>query len=236
MKKRMLYFIISLITTKCSLCYNSIGVDSIPVQQNGIEYVIIEKMDASGIEKNMITYRIFIDLEIDYRFQLITGTSELGEMYFKTTGKWYNTPVSGHFLGDSINGLMIEKNILPNLNFDSFLTAGLSADDRMGVPYFESHKGYIRKYLSNTLIFPDLDLSMFDKNPSTENFVTSNGTISFNPTLVKGGVKGPYQSNIVMIGQFTTDGIFEFKINCQIHHYLSGKNYTISNIYYSSNE
>jgi hypothetical protein len=54
------------------------------------------------------------------------------------------------------------------------------------------------------------ELDLFDQTPGSD-FVTNNGTIA-----ALGGVTGVTASNMVLIGQFTTDGIFSFKLNLQL--------------------
>jgi hypothetical protein len=54
------------------------------------------------------------------------------------------------------------------------------------------------------------EFDIFDQTPGSD-FVTTGGAIS-----ALGGVAGVTASNMVLLGQFTTDGIFSFKLNLQL--------------------
>ncbi len=204
-------------------------VDTVDVGQNGIERMIIEKMDATAVGTGFVRYRVFVDMQTGFGYQLTTGTNLLGEMNITTTGEWYNTPSWGVKFGDQLNSAALA--IDPNLVYDSYVTSGGSANNRIAVPYAENNDGYVSGTPVTTQTTPGLDLSMFESTNSSTNFQTNDGTFNADPAESIGGVTGPNPSNIVMIGQFTTDGDFEFDLNIQTY---SGSPYTTTDIMYSS--
>jgi hypothetical protein len=208
-------------------------VDTVDVGQNGIERMIIEKLDApASVGTDFVRYRVFVDMEPGFGYQLTTGTNILGEMNITTTGTWYNTPSWGVKFGDQLNSAAL--GIDPDLVYDCYVTSGGSANDRIAVPYAENVDGYTSGTPVTTQTTPGLDLSMFESTNSTDDFQTSDGTFNPDPAESLGGVTGPNASNIVMIGQFTTDGDFEFDLNIQTYDSDLGAPVTTTDIMYSS--
>ena len=214
-------------------------VDEVSVNQNGIERMIIEKIDASAVGADMTTYRVFIDMAADYGYQLSTGTSVLGEMSITTTGTWYNNGF-GSSNGEDINEALYGLDAL--LQYDSYVTAGGMSGVRLGVPYSEdtddgSVDGYVTGSPVNSITTPGLNLTMFGTTSSTTNFQTANGSFGgdpADPNTVGSSVVGPNPSNVVLIGQFTTDGDFAFDLSIQTRDIIAASPLTTPHVIYSS--
>jgi hypothetical protein len=212
-------------------------VDSVAVGKLGIERMIIEKDNApSTVGNGFVRYRVFVDMVdyIDklYGYQLMTGTKYLGKMEIKTTGEWYNNEFGGN-IGDGLSQAIFA--LAPDLEYDSYVTTGGCSNERIGVPYAENPDRYISGTPVSTMLSPGLDLSMFGADNSSDNCVITDGTIYGDPVYSgkgAGGVQGPFASNILMLGQFTTDGDFSFDMNIQIFDSIFTMGRSISDIKY----
>jgi hypothetical protein len=227
--------ILALLCLALAVNAQKIKVSEVKINDKNIEKLIVEKIDASSVGEKMVTYRLFLDLRDSVAYQLITGSSETSIMYFETTGQWYNTPNAGQTFGENLISVLIEKNIIPEIQFDTFISSGALTEDRIGVPFSENEKGYISGSPALTVMFPDTEFTLFKNQISTGSYSTSNGSFAFNPIAVNSrGVFGATESNCVLIGQFTTDGVFSFNINAQTYNYKTNEVHTTKNISYTS--
>jgi hypothetical protein len=233
MKKLILALSIGLIASFSSFAQPE--VDYVPVGTNGIEQMIIEKADASSVGTDMVRYRVFIDLEADWGHQVMTGTPAIGPMTISTTGTWFNS-AAGTIKGEAISSLFF--GVYPDLEYDSYVTSGGTANDRIGVPYSVDPNGYIPGTPAATdITLPAGEsLYMFNNSNSSDNLTIANGSIYPTPSQAVGGLEGPDPAtNIIMLGQFTTDGDFEFDMNIQTKQkFGSLLAKTTVDVYYSS--
>ncbi|MBN1115973.1 MAG: hypothetical protein JXA77_02125 [Bacteroidales bacterium] len=229
-------FLISLLVTiYINAPAQPLKTDEVFINKNGIEKLIVEHIPAAITGENMVTYRLFIDMDNYTAYQLLLGTEETGELFIKTSGTWYNTSDVGKTLGHDILYVLISENHFPALKHDSYFSSGGCADNLIAVPYSENDKGFIHEKPAQTIVFPSaLNLDMFKNKNSSDPFLTNDGCISYNPSE-KRGVKGPSSSNIVFIGQFTTDGNLMLKLNIQTFDFKTNKAKVTSGILYSSN-
>lgn len=182
-----------------------------------------------------VTYRVYADLQPGYKFLQTFGSPE-HPLEIATTTSFYNDPNYGVsvYSGTSLNNT--KKN---TMLIDSYLTTGGVCAGKMAVLKTEDTDGNIGNnqgilantdalaglpitgadgvdgllpgtpVVPNTLGLSDA-LNIFDQSEGSL-FYTTNGTV-----VALGGVEGVTPSNHVLIGQFTTDGIFSFKMNIQI--------------------
>ncbi|MFT4661646.1 MAG: hypothetical protein ACI8XB_001926 [Patiriisocius sp.] len=207
MKKFILSLFIALIAT---LSYSQVGLDN----------VIIEEIDASSVMAGATTYRVFLDLEAGYELQLIKG-DENCSLLFGTTTTWYNTLLGGAS-SNNIIGAIIPS--FPEIGFDSYLShGGATGSDEWAVLYADDTDGTVdgRMVIAGNNV-PMITFVGGDITTSTDNnFGTAVTQNAFSETM--GGSYGTITSNAdiapnnrLMIGQFTTDGVFTFSINIQI--------------------
>jgi hypothetical protein len=189
-----------------------------------------------------VTYRVYADLVPGYKVINLFG-SPTHTMNIATTTAFYNDPNYGFGV---YNGLSVNNTKKNTALIDSYLTIGGVATGKMGVLKTEDTDGTIgnlQNILANadasagipitgatgvdglmpgTPVVPNtLGLSpaidIFDQTVGGT-FEVSNGAIA-----ALGGVEGVTASNTVLLGQFTTDGIFSFKLNLQIGTPVAGE-------------
>ncbi len=181
------------------------------------------------------TYRVYADLNDGYSFIQMFGNGS-HPLEIHTTTSFFNDPNYGVavYQGTSVNNTKKNTQMI-----DTYLTVGGVAATKMGVLKTEDTDGTIGNndgLIANVTpamglpvtgtdaadgmmpgmpINPNVlgissELDLFDQTPGSD-FVTTNGTIA-----ALGGVTGVTASNMVLLGQFTTDGIFSFKLNLQL--------------------
>ena len=206
--------------------YISDSADSINANDQGATYPL-----AIG----STTYRVYANLLPGYRIGSILGTSN-HTLNFSTSTSFYNDPNYGVsiYSGTSVNNTKKHTTLI-----DSYITIGAVAAGKIGVLKTEDTDGTIgniQGILANnnlemglpimgtegkdglmpgTPVIPNIlglttELDIFDQTPGND-FTCNNCAIA---ALV--GVSGVTPSNHVLLGQFTTDGIFSFKLNLQI--------------------
>lgn len=198
-------------------------VKDIAINNNGIDRVIVEKLDVSGAlgYAGMNRYRVFVDMEETAGLLYVTGDSYTSQMYFRTSGGtvgYYNTPIYGGVYGNSLGAFLF--GISPELEYDSYLSAGARSMTEVAVPYSKNTAGFIAGTVYGT--------GGVGMAAAANSFGSANSTVNFESDLANGasygpdlsalpagspGLQGPDTDNIVMIGQFTCDGEFEFNIN-----------------------
>jgi hypothetical protein len=204
---------------------------------------------------NSVTYRVYVDLAAGYKFNSLFGNAAHNLTVNTTTG-FYNDPSYGTSLNPgTISGVNIRKN---TAMIDSWFTTGGAAGSKAGVLKSEDTDGTVghaNGLLANnpggcfglpimggtgqdgflpssgtTYIVPNglglgTALDVLDQI-NGGSIVLTNGSIA-----ALGGVQGPTSSNMVLIGQFTTNGQFSFALNLQIQNIATGvaENYVSSN-------
>ena len=213
--------------------------------QNGLERIIVEKYYVSTLADSIgsvgilpvgsTTYRVYVDMLPGYRFQTLYGNSD-HPLKFSTTTSFFNNEDFGATTANAIKSGKLQSNTVA---LDSWFSVGASATGQFGVLKSEDD-GKVNLLTLNTLLknnaaamgipltvqdgnlagspvavtFVGIDPSngLFDATSRQGNsFVTTDGAIS-----ALGGATGPTSENRVLIGQFTTDGLFNFELNIQI--------------------
>jgi hypothetical protein len=195
--------------------------------------------DVGGIlPVNSVTYRVYVDMLPGYIFQAAFGTPE-HELKIATTTRFFNNQDRGSRF-PTYTRTQASKN---TLMLDSWLSCGaglkdnagvlkekdngmntiVNADDilqnahpQAGIP-LTSEDGVIVSATEPVTVvgFFDTDLSVFDdanEAPVPTIVSTHDGAWS----SLNGSMGPDPAENIVLIGQFTTDGVFEFELNLQI--------------------
>lgn len=228
--------------------------------QNGLEGIIVEKYYVSNAADSIgsigllpagsVTYRIFADMLPGYKFQAIYGVS--GHPFLlNTSTAFFNNEDRGKTTGSIGSGFINDNSVA----LDSWFSVGGAAAGNMGILKNEDD-GIANLITGNTILMNSdtsagialttqdgivagtpvtvtfvgisaSDLNVFNTTSNFGNsFSTSNGSIA-----ALGGSVGPIPAtNKVLIGQFTTNGIFHFELNIQIGTPGGGtENYVASN-------
>ncbi|MFO0495176.1 MAG: T9SS type A sorting domain-containing protein [Flavobacteriia bacterium] len=206
--------------------YVSDAADSADADANGAVY---------PLHVGSVTYRVYADLLPGYSFIMSLGNQN-HPFKVSTTTAFYNDPNYGvaYYNVTSQNNTKKYTQLI-----DSYFTAGGVASGLLGVPKTEDTDGSIGNtqgilanadatagipitgvgaqdgLLPGTPIVPNVlgittELDIFDQTAGNT-FQTNNGSIA-----ALGGAQGATESNMVLLGQFTTDGIFSFEWNLQI--------------------
>lgn len=187
-----------------------------------IEKVIVEPFHiaTSGDEANggpkagSVTWRIYLDLIPDAEFLFITGDkADVNRtLKFSTTTTFFN-----HANGDVQPNVSKANAIAGTIGFDTYLTAGAATNDNyFGVPKTIDPSGYVLNTgaaFNPSSISPGVDFTPNFKN--TPGVTYESTAVTFGPDL---GQKGydPSGQNILLIGQFTTDGEFCFNMSAGV--------------------
>lgn len=201
-------------------------------------------------------YRVYVDMAAGYKFSQLFGTAA-HPMKVNTTTNFYNDPNYGSTTNPSaISTTNLRKG---TALIDSWFTTGGIAAGKLGVLKTEdtdgspgnannvlqnnpggafglpinigttANAGAADGVITGTVVAPNVlgistELDIFDQTAGNS-FITTNGAIA-----ALGGVVGPTASNMVLVGQFTTDGILTFELNVQLVNIATGaaENYVAS--------
>jgi len=229
------------------VAHSQIGLEGIVVEK----YYVSDEADSLNADENFaiyplhigsVTYRVYADLLPGYKVIQMFG-SAAHPLDINTTTSFYNDPNYGFSVYQGTSVTNTKKN---TTLIDSYLTVGGVASGLMGVLKSEDTDGNIgnlQGILANddeTIGLPitgatgadglmpgsptvpnilglTTELDVFDQTAGGT-FTTSGGTIA-----ALGGVEGVTASNHVLLGQFTTDGIFSFNLNIQIATPIEGE-------------
>ncbi len=196
---------------------------------------------------NSVTYRVYVDMAAGYKFNSLFGTGS-SNLVVGTSTSFFNDPNSGVSVNPgTISAANTRKN---TVMLDSYFTTGGAGGGVVGVLKTEDTNGTVgnqQNILANnpggcfgspimgasgkdgflpssgtTYIVPNAlgtggsILSALDQT-NGGSVVITNGSIA-----ALGGVVGATSSNMVLIGQFTTDGEFSFSLNVQIQNIATG--------------
>ncbi len=216
------------------------GLDSILVEM----YYVSDEADSvnaadngatSPLRVGSITYRVFADLEPGYKFIQMFG-SPTHDFKVNTTTDFYNDPNNGSTFPQGNSVINTRKN---TTLIDSWFAVGGIASGKMGVLKSEDTDGSIgnaHNVLQNNALFAGIqingtnaqdglmdgtpispnvlgisnELDIFDQTPGNS-FLSNNCAIA-----ALGGVSGITGSNMVLLGQFTTNGDLSFELNIQL--------------------
>jgi hypothetical protein len=199
---------------------------------------------ATDLHKGSVTYRVFIDMAPGYEFSTIYGNQDaqsnpLHPLVFKTSTNFYNDPNNGQIYPQGNSVINTKKN---TTLIDSWLSVGGVCAGKMGVLKSEDTDGAIGNsngvlmnnpggvygvainsviagaqdgLLPGSPLAPQAigitnETDIFDQTPG--------GTFSVTNSIISalGGAMGVTASNMILIGQFTTDGVFCFSVNVQV--------------------
>lgn len=183
-------------------------------------------------------YRVYADLKPGYKLLTVGGFTN-HPITFNTTTNFFNNLDRGEAWGDAINDIHLDKNTVA---IDSWLAMGAASDAHWGVLKTEDPDGSIvggvnndggsngvpEGLLVNDAAAAGIPLTTADglwsaSVPPSTSYV-GNAPECFNtggPTYsddnfawaVLGGVEGPSADNRILLGQFTTDGVFSYCLN-----------------------
>ena len=184
----------------------------------GLEDIIVEKIPVSSeareadpsLKAGSIAYRVFVDMTPGYEMQMVYGQPG-NSLIIKTTTSFYNN-IDGVTSGRSMSNSLFSD---PAVRFDSYITIDGVTSSRVGILISEDTDGTPDGYTAGTslslqTIGADFD-TPFGTEPFSGEFSTDNGGYN-----VLGGEIGTTEKNRVLIGQFTTDGVFSFELNVQV--------------------
>lgn len=219
-------------------CAFSQGLEDVIVEK----YYVSDAADAAGssgiLPVGSVTYRVYIDLLPGYNFQALYGVQ--GHfLTVSTSTSFFNNEDYGNTSPNSISATNVRKN---TTMLDSWFSVGATCNGKLGVLKSEDSDGSVGNangILANTdpsagtpltssdgmvsgtpvaVTFVGInntgngDLAVLDGISQAGNlFTTDNGSVA-----ALGGVTGPTASNRILVGQFTTDGIFSFELNVQV--------------------
>jgi hypothetical protein len=213
--------------------------------QDGLEKIIVEKYyistaaDSIGSQGTLpvgsITYRVYADMLPGYKFQALYGNLDHA-LKINTTTSFFNNEDRGATTANAIASAQLKNNTVA---LDSWFSVGASAVGQFGVLKSEDNGAAnlltLNALLKNnvaamgialttqdgnqagspesvTFVGLTTELDVFDVTSLAGNaFLTTDGAIS-----ALSGASGPTAENRILLGQFTTDGVFSFEFNIQI--------------------
>lgn len=225
-------------TLLATLVSFSQGLEGVVVEK----YYVTDAADAAGssgiLPVGSVTYRIYADLAAGYNFQALYGVPD-HELRVETTTSFFNNEDYGNTSPNGISATNIRKN---STMLDSWFSVGAACNGKLGVLKTEDTDGSVGNnigILANndptagiplstsdgmvagtplSVTFVGLnnsgngDLAVIDGISQFGNlFTTNNGSVA-----ALGGATGATVTNHVLVGQFTTDGVFSFKLNMQV--------------------
>ncbi|HSF89246.1 MAG TPA: T9SS type A sorting domain-containing protein [Saprospiraceae bacterium] len=194
--------------------------------------------DGGELPVNSVTYRVYVDMLPGYIFQAAYGVPE-HELKISTTTRFFNNEDRGNRFPTYSRSQAQNNTVM----LDSWLSVGAALKDyagvlktqddgvntivnadgvlqnddvEAGIPLTMQDGAVLAPSEAVTVVgFFDADLSVFDDGnagPIPTVMSTHDGAWS-----ALNGAMGPDSTdNKVLIGQFTTDGVFEFELNIQI--------------------
>ncbi len=225
------------IVTMSFLGYSQNGLEKIIVEKYYVSTAAdtIGSADYGKLPIGSVTYRVYADMLPGYRFQALYGNSD-HPLKISTTTSFFNNIDRGATTANAIDSKQLKNNTVA---LDSWFSVGASATGQFGVLKTEDD-GKINLLTLNTLLKNNAlamgiplteqdgnlagspeSVTFVGINPANgifdatsqqgDSFTTTDGAIS-----ALSGAKGPTTENRILIGQFTTDGIFTFELNIQI--------------------
>lgn len=204
---------------------------SFNAQGQTLEDVIVEEYYVS---ETATTYRIYLDMAEGDKLLSVFGYAGdegiLGnELKFETSTD-FEQNFLGEDFGEDINSVLFLS--FPELALDTYISVGACAINFAGVPEnldtddtdildFKSPDGFVQANVKTTRA---LGLSAIN------NEVFSDITATNGAYFIPGGASGFTDENVILIGQYTTNGVFQFRFNVQLQ---NGSN---EQIYLHTNE
>lgn len=184
------------------------------------------------------TYRVFLDMKDGYNLQVLGGF--VGHaLTFNTTTTFFNNEDRGESWGDAINDIHLDKNTVA---IDSWLCMGAASDAHWGILKSDDPDGSVvggtnndggsngvpGGLLSNSgfgsAALTEADGLLLAAEPPPGSSFVGMAPDCFNTTgnaysdenfglAVLGDLICPTPGNKILVGQFTTDGVFSFCLN-----------------------
>lgn len=220
-----------------ALTFAQNGLESVDVEK----YYVSNAADNSGsigtLPVGSVTYRIYANMLPGYKFQALYGVSS-HTLLINTSTTFFNNEDRGATTANAIASAQLKNN---SVALDSWFSVGAAAAGQLGVMKTEDNgAANLLPIASNpmlknataamgialnvqdgilagtpeavTFVGLTTELDVFDATSQAGNsFSTSNGSVA----SLNGSV-GPTATNRVLIGQFTTDGVFHYELNIQI--------------------
>src|ERR1041385_2295745 len=195
---------------------------------------------AGTLPVGSVTWRIFAHLAAGYKLQAVYGVPGHNLVINSTTG-FYNNEDNG---GQTPNGNNVTNLRKHTALIDTWFSMTGGGSTKVGVPKAEDADGSVGNSnvppllqnndasaapaisVTDGLIaapvgypvavqfvgFTAAELGVFDNISQFGNSINTNNA----SVAVLGGVAGPTATNQILIGQFTTKGVFHFELNLQI--------------------
>jgi len=238
MKKKSTIIVLSCLafslTSIFSIAQNSTGLEKVIVEK----YYISDANDAAGSEGVLpvgsVTYRIFVDMKPDYRFQTVYGVPG-HTLFINTSTTFFNNEDRGGITPTFSKSQAKNNTIM----LDSWLSAGtactgnfgvmkedddgvetvinadgiLQNDDPLaGIPLTVQDGFLAGTPCSITALGLDEEIVVFDDvSQAGGEFIVFDGVWA----CLYGAV-GPDTTNKILVAQITTDGVLTFELNIQV--------------------
>ncbi len=242
MKTKAKKIILGLSLALSASCAKAQGIEGIIVEK----YYVPNAADIANATSNVatvpltansVTYRVYVDMAAGWKFSLLKGNS-FHSLKINTTTQFYNDPNNGVVVGaQATSTLNVRKN---TVMIDSWLTTGGTAVGKVGVIESQDTDGSLgnaQGVLANnpgglygapingagaadgmingttsapTVLGFGTATNIFDQTPGGS-FLVNNGAMA-----ILGGALGYGPNNTMLLGQFTTDGVFTFELNIQL--------------------
>lgn len=202
-----------------------------------------------------VTYRLFADMRPEFEYQMVYAVNG-HPMKIQTSTEFFNNEDRGEKFGHNISANRLDENTLA---LDSWLAIGGASDSHLAVLKSEDPDGSIlggefndggsagipEGLLANDI--PEMGIPLTQADGLVNGLPMDIVYIGFEPDAfdnenfiggletstgiwnVLGGVKGPTETNRVLVGQFTTNGEFSFEINAQIRKPKTGGGFIVEN-------
>jgi len=222
-----------------SFAHSQNGLEQIIVEK----YYVSNAADAAGstgtLPVGSVTYRIYADMLPGYSFKALYGDANHA-LKINTTTTFFNNEDRGAKTANAIGSSYLKNN---SVALDSWFSVGAAAAGQFGVLKTEDNGAanllpiVSNSMLKNTDASAGIALTVQDGlmagSPETVTLVgfgteldildatsLSGGSLNLNnhaiSALVPAGAVGPTVENRILLGQFTTDGVFSFELNLQI--------------------
>ena len=227
-----------------SLLYAQNGLEKVIVERYYISTAadaagsIAPNVGGGVLPEGSVTYRVYADMLPGYKFQALYGNSD-HPLKVSTTTSFFNNEDRGALSANDIASAQLRNNTVA---LDSWFSVGASATGQFGVLKSDDN-GLVNLVSANTLLKNNvarmgIPLTTQDGNiagspeavtfvgfPSTNNPLDIFGALSQignsivlndNAISALSGAVGPTAENRILLGQFTTDGVFRFEFNIKI--------------------
>lgn len=232
-----------------NFCSAQDGLEQIVVEK----YYIANEADSQSdifqaLAPGSITYRVFADLKPGYTLGGVFGNTFQGTDHFlriSTTTFFYNNILRGAVFADDIDRERLSDDVVM---LDTWLSVGAACKTCVGVLKANDNgeNTIINNsgVMANDEIEPCIDINVTEEDGHIEGTPSSTTSIGLNTTYFDGetisdevnvletnnaswasleGATGIDTLNHVLIGQFTTDGVFSFELNIQIRNEGTGE-------------